>query len=88
MFTANEAMEAAKGDAAAAAAAGLRLPDLPHELERAGINSTHGLGRWLAAREGRGVSRAMVERTGVVWKVAVSRGDETADPIRGVPRAG
>ncbi|MGY6411030.1 MAG: hypothetical protein ACXIUV_08420 [Alkalilacustris sp.] len=52
-FLSGEAWTAAQHATEAAQAAGLRVPDLPHELQRAGIEGPHALGRWLAQREER-----------------------------------
>ncbi|MHA7865874.1 MAG: hypothetical protein ACX93U_00085 [Salipiger thiooxidans] len=43
-------------------------PELAEALERAGIVSAHGLGRWLAKREGQGFERGAVERGGIQWR--------------------
>lgn len=84
-FTSGEAMCAAARQADDAAAQGLRLPDLPHALQVAGIETAHALGRWLAGRAGRGVDRIGEDRTGVLWRAVVSRGGETARPLRAAP---
>ncbi len=83
-FLSGEAWTAAQHATEAAQAAGLRMPDLPHELQRAGIEGPHALGRWLAQREGRGVIRIGTDRGGTLWRV-VSRGAETASPLRATP---
>ena len=80
-FTTREAIAAAADETEAAQAAGLRLPELPHALQQAGIEGAHGLGRFLAGLEGRGVSRIGSDRHGVIWQVVVSRGDETAKAV-------
>ncbi|MBM2293460.1 hypothetical protein JQX09_15630 [Sulfitobacter pseudonitzschiae] len=82
-FTSSEAWTVAVELERTAETLGQRLPDLPHELQLAGITTTHGLGRYLGVREGRGVSRVGDVREGVLWKIApaVSRGDETARTI-------
>jgi hypothetical protein len=80
-FTSAEAAASAASEADWASAAGLRLPPLPAALAAAGVSGAHGLGRFLAAREGRGVIRVGQERTGTLWAVAVSKPHETAKPF-------
>ena len=80
-FTAQEAMAAATNESEAAQVEGLRVPDLSHAFQQEGIEGAHGLGRFLAGWEGRGVSRIGSDRHGVIWQVVVSRGDETANVV-------
>ncbi len=68
-FTSAEAMAAAVHQAEAAETSGQRLPALPAALGQANITNAHALGRWLAARDGDGVSRLGVERGGAFWAI-------------------
>lgn len=68
VFTAGELFRLAEAQGGAAAASGEPRPELPEALELSGIVSAHGLGRWLAAREGRGVERVATERAGTLWR--------------------
>jgi hypothetical protein len=67
--TAGEVWRLATAQAEAAQAMGEPKPELAEALEVEGIRSAHGLGRWLASREGDGFERGGVCRGGVLWLV-------------------
>ena len=67
--TAGEMWRLAQAEATAAAAEGRPEPELAEALRLEGVRSSHGLGRWLAAREGQGAERGGTERGGVLWRV-------------------
>ncbi|OSP53821.1 hypothetical protein [Pseudoruegeria sp. SK021] len=79
-FLAGEVWRMAKAEATAAAATGGTEPELAAALRAEGVTSAHGLGRFLAAREGETFQRGGTERGGTRW-LAVSD-SQTADPIQ------
>lgn len=83
-FTSSEAWTVAVELERTAETLGQRLPDLPHELQIAGITTTHGLGRYLSGFEGRGVSNIGKDRNGTMWKLdlVISCDDEIAKRIQ------
>lgn len=52
-----------------AASKGDRLPDLPRELDRAGITDAAGLGKYLGARKGQGVEEVGRVGEGMLWQL-------------------
>ncbi|WP_353350457.1 hypothetical protein [Aquicoccus sp. SU-CL01552] len=67
--TAGELWRLAQAEAHAAAATGDPEPELAEALRLEGIQSAHGLGRWLAGREDEGVERGPACRDGVLYLV-------------------
>ena len=80
-FNSSEAWAKAQDAESRAKSLGQRLPDLPYELQQAGITNAHGLGRYLSGCDGRGVSRIGKDRDGTIWKLVISRDDETANRV-------
>lgn len=68
-FTAGEAWRLAQSQAEAARATGEPHPELAEALDAEGIRSSHGLGRWLASKDGAGLERGGVDRGGTLWRV-------------------
>lgn len=68
-FTAGEAWRLAVAQDQAAQAIGDPRPELIEALEAEGIRSSHGLGRWLAARDG-DFERGGSDRGGTLWRMA------------------
>lgn len=66
--TAGELWRLAEAQEDQAAATGEPPPELVEALEDTGIHSAHGLGRWLAAREGQGFIRGEIVKGGVLWR--------------------
>lgn len=79
VFTAAEAWTEALAMAAEAEELGERLPDLPHELQRAGVSGPQALGQYLSRLEGQGVARVNTKtRDGWLWEVTLSDASVTA----------
>lgn len=66
--TAGEIWRLAQAEAHAAASTGNPEPELSEALRLEGVRSPHGLGRWIAAREGNGFERGPEVRGGVLWQ--------------------
>ncbi|MDO6584813.1 hypothetical protein Q4543_04710 [Salipiger sp. 1_MG-2023] len=67
--TAGELWALAQALDMAAEAEGNPRPELPEALQLAGLLSSHGLGRWLAKREGQGFIRGAATNGGTLWHV-------------------
>ncbi len=78
-FNSGEVIALAEAQAIEAGAQGLRVPDLPHRLQEAGITTPYALGRFLSTSPD--FEAIGTDRNGKIWS-AVSRGFKTAKPIR------
>lgn len=77
-FLAGELWRMAEAERLKAEVNGEEHPELSQALLLEGINSAHGLGRWIASHPSQQFERGAEERGGLSWRVCGFSGDETA----------